>query len=67
MPHRLTYRRGGYVSDFTRFIDGYLQAHPEVRENRRRGWRIYWERPADFRELERTMADRVPEPPYHYE
>ena len=67
MRHRFTYRRSGYVSDFGKFMDDFLQRHPEVRESRRRGWRIYWERPADFRELERIMADRVPEPPYHYE
>ena len=29
MEHRLTYRRSGYVSDFTRFIDGYLQTIPK--------------------------------------
>ena len=67
MEHRLTYRRGGYVSDFTRFIDGYLQTHPEVRENQRRGWRIWWERPASMRELALVHADSVPEPPYHYD
>lgn len=65
----LRYRQGhgGYVSDFTKFMEEFLDQHPEVRESRRRGWRIYWERPADLREMERTMADRVPEPPYHYD
>ncbi|MCC7645516.1 MULTISPECIES: DUF3460 family protein [unclassified Janthinobacterium] len=67
MRHRLPYRRSGYVSDFTRFIDGYLQMHPEVLENQRRGWRIWWERPAKLRELELIHADSVPEPPYHYD
>ncbi|PKB19903.1 DUF3460 family protein [Janthinobacterium sp. 64] len=67
MRHRLTYRRSGYVSDFTRFIDGYLQTHPEVLENQQRGWRIWWERPASLHELELIHADSVPEPPYHYD
>ena len=61
----------GYARTMTVFPDLHTLPrqlrHPEVRENRRRGWRIYWERPANFRELERTMADTVPEPPYHYD
>ncbi|QYG08239.1 DUF3460 family protein [Janthinobacterium sp. PAMC25594] len=67
MPHRLPYRRSGYVSDFTRFIDGYLQAHPAVRESQRQGWRIWWERPVNFDEWRRAGTDSVPEPPYHYD
>ena len=66
MRQRLTYRRNGYVSDFTRFIDGYLQAHPEVRDIQRQGWRIFWERPVNIDERRRTGTDKVPEPPYHY-
>ncbi|APA68939.1 MULTISPECIES: DUF3460 family protein [unclassified Janthinobacterium] len=67
MHHALTYRRGGYVSDFTRFIDGYLQAHPEVQASQRRGWRIFWERPVNFDAWRRAGNDSVPEPPYHYD
>ncbi len=67
MRHRFTYRRSGYVSEFTRFIDGYLQAHPEVQASRRQGWRIFWERPVNFGELQRAGTDSVPEPPYHYD
>ncbi|OEZ50151.1 hypothetical protein JAB1_12660 [Janthinobacterium sp. MP5059B] len=67
MRHRITYRRSGYISDFTRFIDGYLRAHPEVQASQRQGWRIFWERPASMRELELAHADSVPEPPYHYD
>ncbi|QKY11634.1 DUF3460 family protein [Janthinobacterium lividum] len=55
------------MSDFTRFIDGYLRAHPEVQASQRQGWRIFWERPASMRELELAHADSVPEPPYHYD
>jgi len=59
------HRQSGSVPDFTGFMDNFLQRRPEMHENRRRGWRIDWERPVNFRELERSMADRVPEPPYH--
>lgn len=57
---------GGYVSEFGRFIDGYLQEHPEVQASQRKGWRIWWERPCNFDELKRSGNDSVPEPPYHY-
>ena len=67
MRHRCTYRRSGYISDFTRFIDSYLQTHPEVQASQRQGWRIFWERPVNFGELQRAGTDSVPEPPYHYD
>ena len=67
MRHRLPYRRSGYVSDFTRFIDAYLQAHPEVRKSQRQGWRIFWERPVNVEEWRRALRDSVPEPAYHYD
>lgn len=31
-----------YVSEFTGFIDGYLKDHPEVVEDQKRGWDIFW-------------------------
>ena len=67
MHHSPTYRQGGYVSEFTRFIDAYLQAHPEVQASKRQGWRIYWERPVNVDEQQRSGKDAVPEPPYHYD
>ena len=48
MTRPLSYRRGGYVSEFTRFIDAYLRDHPEAQTSQRLGWRIYWERPVNF-------------------
>lgn len=66
MRHRLSYRRGGYVSEFTRFIDAYLRDHPEAQTSQRLGWRIYWERPVNFDAWRRAGRDSVPEPPYHY-
>ena len=67
MSHRLMYRRSGYISDFTRFIDGYLQTHPDVQASQRKGWRLWWERPVNFDEWRRAGTDSVPEPPYHYD
>ncbi|KAB8061951.1 DUF3460 family protein [Janthinobacterium sp. FT14W] len=67
MPHALTCRRGGYVSEFTRFIDGYLRDHPQAQASQRLGWRIYWERPLNVEQWRRAERDKVPEPPYHYD
>ena len=67
MRHRLSYRRGGYVSEFTRFIDAYLRDHPEAQTRQRLGWRIYWGRPVNFDAWRRAGRDSVPEPPYHYD
>ncbi|WP_141213137.1 DUF3460 family protein [Janthinobacterium sp. PC23-8] len=54
------HRQSGSVSDFAGFMDNFLQRGPEMHENRRRGWRIDWERPVNVPALERTMADTVP-------
>ena len=32
-----------YVSEFETFMSQFLQAHPEVVEEQRRGWRSFWE------------------------
>jgi len=66
-PVRPDRRPARYVSDFTRFMDGFLEDHPEVVADRRRGWGIWWERKVDLREQERILADTVQRPPYSYE
>lgn len=54
----------GYVSEFTRFIDGYLNAHPEVADDQRRGWYIYWDHHVDLKDIEREMTENLPYEPY---
>jgi hypothetical protein len=63
------YRPGhsGYVSEFTQFIDQFIEQHPEVSENRRRGWYIFWDKRVDLDELERAKKDNVRQNPYYYE
>lgn len=58
---------GGYVSDFEQFMDGFIAAHPEVEEDRMRGWYIWWDHRVDLDELDKQHADEVPDKPYHYE
>ena len=58
---------GGYVSDFDQFLHGYLAAHPEVEQDRTRGWYIWWDHRVDLDELDKQRKDTVPDKPYHYE
>jgi hypothetical protein len=56
----------GFVSDFTRFIDGFLEEHPEVVADQRAGRAIYWDRPVDLKQLEAERRDTVPTDSYYY-
>jgi hypothetical protein len=49
----------GYVSEFTRFMTGFLEKHPEVVEEQRKGWYIYWDHHVGLDELE-EKHDTVP-------
>ena len=55
-----------YVSDFTRFIDQFLEAHPEERREQHRGWRIYWDKCVDLKTLRELEESEVPTPSYYY-
>jgi hypothetical protein len=50
----------GYVSEFSQFLNGFMAAHPEVEEDRRRGWRIWWDRHVDHDALARERTDTLP-------
>ena len=58
---------GGYVSEFTRFIDQFIEQHPEVEKSQRHGWYIYWDHNIDLSELDRQKRDSVPAKPYSYD
>ena len=49
-----------YVSEFTCFMQDFVQAHPEVIADQRRGWNIHWDHQVDFDELERGEHDSLP-------
>lgn len=40
-------KKQAYVSEFTQFMNGYLQAHPAVKKDQMRGWYIYWDHHVD--------------------
>lgn len=49
-----------YVSEFTYFMQDFVQMHPEVIADQRRGWNIHWDHQVDFDELERAGHDSLP-------
>lgn len=57
----------GYVSDFEKFIDGYMEQHPEVQEDQQHGWYIWWDHRLDLAELDKLRDNEVPAKPYQYE
>ena len=58
---------GGYVSEFTNFIDDLLQQHPEIVDDQDRGFNIFWDRDdVEFEELKKAEKAAVPVKPYPY-
>lgn len=57
-----------YVSEFTSFIEGFLDQHPEVVEDQRRGWLIWWDHKIDMQAQEEAAMEREPDDGYgfHY-
>lgn len=65
---RQEYRVGhsGYASEFEQFMDTFLKEHPEVVQNQRKGWYIFWDHKADLKELKKASEDSVPVKGYDY-
>lgn len=57
----------GYVSEFEQFLNGYLAEHPDVVEDRQRGWYIWWDHRVDLDELDKQRSSSVAAKPYQYE
>lgn len=57
----------GYVSDFDQFMHDYLDRHPDVVEDQREGWYIWWDHRVDLDELERQRKADLPVKAYQYD
>lgn len=55
-----------YVSEFTNFIDHYLEDHPEVVDDQWVGREIYWDKQVDFADQKHAEKDSVPEDGYGF-
>lgn len=56
-----------YQSDFTAFMNGFLEKNPSVDAERRELRLTWWERKLDLDDLRRWKASRVPQKPYVYQ
>lgn len=65
-PRKDTKRGRGYVSEFTEFMDRYLEEHPEVVRDRSVGFGIYWNRKVDFKALGQAARERAPDDSYGF-
>jgi hypothetical protein len=66
-PAKYRIGHGGYVSEFEQFLGTFLCQHPEVDEDRRRAWYIWWDHKIDLKDLEPHHDDDVPVKPYQYD
>lgn len=55
-----------YVSEFTSFINHFLEEHPEVQKDQHEGWRIYWDRQVDLKAVDAAEHDKVPDDGYGF-
>jgi len=56
-----------YQSDFTAFMNGFLEQNPQVDTERRELRLTWWERKLDLDDLRRWKESRVPQKPYVYQ
>lgn len=55
-----------YVSEFTVFMNHYLEDHPEAVKEQHVGWRIYWDHKIDLADQDRAVKDSVPDDGYGF-
>ncbi|MEO6354530.1 MAG: DUF3460 family protein [Burkholderiaceae bacterium] len=54
------------MSEFEQFIGTFLEEHPEVVQDQRKGWYIFWDHKVDREELKKAEEDSVPVKGYDY-
>lgn len=57
----------GYVSDFDQFMQEYLGQHPDVVDDQREGWYIWWDHLVDLDQLAQQRKAEVPVKGYQYD
>lgn len=56
-----------YVSEYTHFIRGLLEQHPEWAEDQLHGRSLLWDKKIDFEEQQRLREASVANKPYPYD
>ncbi|XLZ71097.1 DUF3460 family protein [Massilia sp. SR12] len=55
-----------YVSEFECFFGELLREHPELVEDQRKGWNIWWDHKVDLEAERAARTDAVPTQAYYY-
>ncbi len=55
-----------YVSDFTKFINGWLEQHPEELDEQQKGRALWWDKPQDPAVQQANTESKVAQKPYPY-
>jgi hypothetical protein len=56
-----------YVSDFTKFINAWMEQHPEEREEQKKSRALWWDKPQNAAEQEAARASKIAQKPYPYQ
>lgn len=56
-----------YTSDFTQFINQWLEQHPEEREEQQKGRSLWWDKPQSPENQKIRAESRVAQKPYPYQ
>ena len=56
-----------YQSDFTKFMQAYLEKHPEVDRQREQLRQTWWDCKVDLEDQDRWSVSAVPQKPYVYQ
>lgn len=56
-----------YQSEFTKFMNEWLDQHPEEREEQKKGRALWWDKPQDLETMKRYRAAKVAQKPYPYQ
>jgi hypothetical protein len=56
----------GYVSEFARFMNDYLEHHPEVTDDQKTGRGLYWDKKVEAADIDSAQRDNVPIDSYYY-
>ncbi|WP_167237212.1 DUF3460 family protein [Massilia genomosp. 1] len=69
MKHAEKYRPASRqkVSEFEQFMHDYLARHPEVEQDRQRGWHRWWDHRVGLDELDKQRENALPVRPYVYD
>lgn len=55
-----------FVSEYTLFMNRYLAKHPEVVEDQKRGFNIWWDKKVDSAAIKEANEDYVPDDSYGF-